>query len=740
MAEAAFIDLCRSLQSQAAATRQRRLLVLSGGREWGQAQARLLCQHLLADNRSPRACWVGTGETLPEATRIAPTQSGALLGSEWALLVFDGWSGLHPDALGAACGAVMGGGLMLLLVPPLAQWPDFPDPDYERLAVWPLQPEAVRGQFLRWMARQVHRSPHLLLLEEGAPLPAMPPAPSLLASPLLHDDSGCLTPGQREAVEAIERVARTPGVPPLVIRSDRGRGKSAALGIAAANLFKAGVKEILVCAPRRAAADSLFENARRRLGLEASRGDLEWGQGRLRFCAPDELLQERPAAQLLLVDEAAAIPAPLLESMLDHYPALVYASTIHGYEGSGRGFALRFQQVLERRRPGWREIRLQQPIRWADGDPLERWCFDSLLLDADCEWRAETAEPLAVRWVSQSQLVEEGPLLRRLFGLLVMAHYRTSASDLRHLLDGPNLRIALLERGQQLLGTALISLEGGFDRPLGQQIWLGRRRPRGHLLPQSLAAHGGLWQAPLLRCLRVMRIAIHPQCQSRGYGSQLLAEVEREARELGCDYLGSSFGVTTRLLPFWLRAGLRPLRLGVSREASSGTHSVMVGKGLSADGCRMIHLGVARFAAEFPGQMVELYPDLDAELAQRLRAGAAGEAPLTPAEARILHWRDLISFADGQRLYETCMATLKAALEEWLAQGLLEPVSEEERTLLLGKVLEGKSWKALATVFPGSGRQQLQQRLRELYGRQLERLLPGELRPLRARALEGATH
>ncbi|MCL6417452.1 GNAT family N-acetyltransferase [Aestuariirhabdus sp. Z084] len=728
MTEAELLLRCDELAEQARSTQQRRLLVLSGSHDWAHTSAEAWVNRAVQRKDNTSVCWVtACDDDLQLSSKLKVIQPGkhqALLGAECDHLVFDAHTGLHPDALGAACGAVKGGGLLLLLTPPLTQWPDFPDPDYQRLAVWPVPAAQVRGQFLRWLSQSIMRDPHLMLVEEKKPLPAVSPVERIAPSPWREDDSGCRTDDQLQAVTMIERVALGHRHRPLVVRSDRGRGKSTALGIAAANLLCAGKQTILVCAPRRTSAQSLFIGARRHLRLEGQTGDIEWQGREIRFFAPDELLHQCPSGDLLLVDEAAAIPSPLLEAMLDQYPRIVFATTIHGYEGSGRGFALRFQKVLQQRTPDWQAITLEQPIRWAAQDPVENWCFEALLLNADYELHATSrdASSLKVELVSQAELIASPEMLRQLFGLLVMAHYRTSPSDLRHLLDGPNLKILLLRQGAEILGAALLALEGGFDEPLSRDIWLGRRRPRGHLLPQSLAAHGGLLQAPLRHCARVVRIAVHPQCQGQGHGSRLLAELESHARALGCDYLGSSFGVTAQLLPFWLRAGLKPLRLGISRDASSGTYSVMVGKGLSDAGQQLIEQSRRRFAREFPQQLGEHYGELDADLVSLLLSSTDTE--VTAADELDHYWLDLISFAEGNRLYETCSVPLRQALEGWLERSRLVPMEAREEQLLFGKVLQQQSWKSLAALYPGEGRRQLQQRLRMLYSRQLDLLLP----------------
>ncbi len=44
---------------------------------------------------------------------------------------------------------------------------------------------------------------------------------------------------------------------------------------------------------------------------------------------------------------------------------------------------------------------------------------------------------------------------------------------------------------QQVTGALWLVEEGGLDAELAQAVWAGLRRPRGNLVAQSLAAHGG---------------------------------------------------------------------------------------------------------------------------------------------------------------------------------------------------------------------------------------------------------
>jgi len=62
----------------------------------------------------------------------------------------------------------------------------------------------------------------------------------------------------------------------------------------------------------------------------------------------------------------------------------VFSSTTHGYEGSGRAFAIRFMKRLEKERgEELKVVEMETPIRYGANDPIEKWLYDVLLLDAE---------------------------------------------------------------------------------------------------------------------------------------------------------------------------------------------------------------------------------------------------------------------------------------------------------------------------------------------------------------------
>ncbi|MGE0082646.1 MAG: tRNA(Met) cytidine acetyltransferase TmcA domain-containing protein, partial [Thiohalomonadaceae bacterium] len=348
------------------APRHRRLLVITGHADACRAAAARLVSGV-------EALWI-TDCPVDAFDTLVAAHAHALLGGERAALVFDGHAGFDVEAFGACAGMVRGGGLFLLLAPPLDEWPARDEKEKARIADFPHLPAAVSGRFLRRLVR-VLREAGVPVLDARGDLPSFTPPPAAPPGP---------TPDQAAAITAIRHTALGHAHRPLVLLADRGRGKSAALGLAAAGLLAEGYGRIAITAPRPAAAETALAHARAALPQAVQRGHaLTLDASSLVFAAPDALAAGELAADLVLVDEAAAIPAPLLERLLERFPRIVFSTTVHGYEGTGRGFAVRFARVLDRRTPGWQQLTLRTPVRWDAGDPLEALVFRALLLDAE---------------------------------------------------------------------------------------------------------------------------------------------------------------------------------------------------------------------------------------------------------------------------------------------------------------------------------------------------------------------
>jgi len=696
----AVVELALSQRDRALHLNQRRGLVLSGCAEWCEEIAEKISSEF------DRLLWVSRQP--PDAVEAyAGREVLQRLGGEVDLLIYDCHDGFDVDAFAAASGLIRGGGLLLLLTPPLDRWPQLPDPEAERF----FKTDCRVSHFIKRFINIAEASDALLLVAENSALPRLPEINEIHA--VAYDLEGPYrTRDQQAAVASIVDLGRGQSQWPLVLVSDRGRGKSSALGIAAAQLLQQRCKSILVTAPRLASVATLFEHAGRLLPQASyRRGLLEYGDACLRFVAPDELIEAAPEAGLLLVDEAAAIPTPMLEKILSHYPRVVFATTVHGYEGTGRGFALRFNKVLDSQAPGWQQLNMKQPIRWAENDLLEKFVFDALLLNATIATEDELSDldlsVCQIGLIRSADLMANQELLSELFGLLVLAHYRTRPNDLRQLLDSPDLQLYVMSYQQHVVAVVLLGIEGGLNASLAKLIYQGKRRLQGHLIPQSLATHAGLLEAPRLSYLRIMRIAVHPLVQGQGLGSALIRHICESVDENVFDCLGASFGLTPELLGFWQALGFVPVRLGMTREHSSGTHSLIMLRSVSPSGKQFLDKAHERMQQQLPTSLSGPLQEFDKYLAEMLMLDSVEAEPAMGE----IDWQDVVSFAFGLRGYEFCMTAI-IAFADALPKNLPE-LNQKQRQLLAAKVFANQAWPEVVKSVGLSGRAEAIKLLRE---------------------------
>lgn len=419
------------IQQHAEQTGWRVGVVLKGPDDWQTA----LLQRLLSE-QSPRSVFVmGEGiASADDATKCVSVKQGQrLLGQECQLLVVDCRKQFDANSFSAACGALCGGGMLLLLV----------------------SEHSANTPWEQWLTGQFEQ-----LIQMGGDgishQPVWPPLPTSATARFAQ---------QQQAVEQVHHVVTGHRKRPLLLTADRGRGKSSALGIASGQLMKTRKMRILLTAPTPAAVEPVFQHAQSQLDgvvWQQSKSKLESENAVLEFVAPDDLLQRLPKCDLLLIDEAAAIPLPMLKRMMEHYHRVVLSSTIHGYEGCGRGFTAKFLPWLQSQRPGMKHLHLNTPIRWLPDDPLESWLNDTFLLNAELPIPENVVlKNLALRLVDKSELLAHPARLRACFALLVNAHYQTSPNDLMQLLSDPNSQLWLAECNSEVLGCLLTVEEGG---------------------------------------------------------------------------------------------------------------------------------------------------------------------------------------------------------------------------------------------------------------------------------------
>jgi len=585
---------------------------------------------------------------------VNPKKAQGFLGQELDAVIFDMHEAFDPNAFGAITGTIRGGGFLILLRP--------------------LELPAT-SLFLRRFNHILESTQNVHFLKASNQEDLLLPDP-----PRNNFANVFATADQENAVAAIIKVATGHRRRPLVITSDRGRGKSAALGIAAAELARQGIKNIIICAPSKKTAAMVFKHAD--LGLD------DENENNLTFYSPDELQQQKPKADLVLIDEAAAIPMPLLTSFLKHYSRIVFASTQHGYEGCGRGFAVNFRKVLDRETSQWKSCKLKTPIRWHENDTLEQFTFEVLLLNTEAadESLVENITLGECRFsqIEKQELLKNNDKLKQLFGLLVSAHYQTKPSDLMQLLDDDSVSVFSLDANEFIVAVALVITEGNIEPELCADIFAGKRRLQGHLVAQALSSNIGIESAPQLSGERISRIAVHPCLQNKGLGSHLIQQLIEKSP---ADYLSTCYGATESLLGFWQKADFAVVHLGVKRDASSGAHSVTMLYPKNERGMELSEQAQAIFARSFPQLLSDSLSELESEIVFPLLPKLPIKS-MTDEDQKNLH-----SFAHESRGYENSLYLIWELVCAKLVDN--KNLNDIEKKILIIKVLQKQPWKIL---------------------------------------------
>ena len=535
--------------------------------------------HQLNHNLSLKsAVWIGDVSPHFVTQSYFPfSKTKNLLGSEFSAIIYDARQGINLDALAMAAGTLQDGGQLLLL---LNHWADLPN-----------QPDS---DSLRWSGeKHAINTPHFIafLQEKIAKynFPVYQSMPLTLALPIPQKDRSTHCQPTLEQARLLQQMAEAEEAI-LIVTAKRGRGKSALAGLFAKQQL-AQNQPVILTAPNKSAVNIFNEFA----GADIT------------FMSPDELSQQvsdapqQFANHWLFVDEAAMIPLDILFRLTNAFKRVVLTTTIHSYEGTGRGFLLKFMAKTDRT---LRHFELFTPLRWQADDKLEVFIDDLLLCDCEDRLPQPPYDSVLAEQIQISHC-ERIPhdQIESVYGLLTLAHYRTSPLDLRRLLDAPQQQFYLAHAQDSLLGCIWAVPEGGLtDKTLICQIRHGERRPRGNLVAQMLCFQAGLEDACALRSLRISRIAVQPNWQQQGLGQRLIAKMKQQEmkQQNEVDFLSVSFGYTPELLAFWQKCGFILVHFSESKEASSGCYSVVALCPLSKEGRVFVQQAEKQFQRNLP--------------------------------------------------------------------------------------------------------------------------------------------
>ncbi|GAB7346349.1 hypothetical protein MBLNU457_5061t2 [Dothideomycetes sp. NU457] len=376
----------------------------------------------------------------------------------------------------------------------------------------------------------------------------------------------------------------------VALTAGRGRGKSAALGVSIAAAVAHGYSNIFITSPSPENLKTLFEFVFKgfdALGyldhvdytiIQSTNPDFNKAIVRVNVHRQHrqtiQYIQPQDAytlgqAELLVIDEAAAIPLPLVRKLMGPYLVFM-ASTINGYEGTGRSLSLKLiHQLREQSRGGakalkgeevadrstgkstkdgsqvsmggrsLREITLSEPIRYAQGDAVEKWLNRLLCLDATLP---RTTNPRGCPHPSECQLLHVNrdtlfsfhpvseKFLQQMMALYVASHYKNTPNDLQLMSDAPAHQLYVLvppvsedtNRLPEPLCVVQIALEGQISRESVLNSLSRGQRAGGDLIPWLVSQQFQDEEFASLSGARVVRIATNPDYVNMGYGSRAL--------------------------------------------------------------------------------------------------------------------------------------------------------------------------------------------------------------------------
>ncbi|KAL9393653.1 hypothetical protein Peur_012938 [Populus x canadensis] len=365
----------------------------------------------------------------------------------------------------------------------------------------------------------------------------------------------------------------------VALLAARGRGKSAALGLAVAGAIAAGYSNIFITAPSPENVKTLFEFICKGFDAIEYKEHIDYDvvksanpefkkatvrinifkqhRQTIQYIQPHEH-EKLSQVELLVIDEAAAIPLPVVRSLLGPYLVFL-SSTVNGYEGTGRSLSLKLLQQLEEQSQIssknvegslsgrlFRKIELSESIRYASCDPIESWLNALLCLDVTNSIpsirRLPPCSECNLYYINRDTLFsyhkDSELFLQRMMALYVASHYKNSPNDLQLMADAPAHHLFVFlgpvdESKNQLpdiLCVIQVCLEGQISRKSAIQSLSEGHQPFGDQIPWKFCEQFRDTVFPSFSGARIVRIATHPSAMRLGYGS---AAVELLTRYYG---------------------------------------------------------------------------------------------------------------------------------------------------------------------------------------------------------------
>ncbi|MEM1782578.1 MAG: GNAT family N-acetyltransferase [Nanopusillaceae archaeon] len=666
------------------------------------------------------------------------SESEKYMGKTYEILILDMYKSLTPDYIGRLIGTVSGKGLIIFLIEDFGNFENIRTIFHQHLLTPPYKIDDVRNLFEIRFKRKLIEHENILIIDTERDIilknlsydcdisKIIPKVKKVTKLPENKKFSEriyrlCITDDQVNVLKLLENLLES-GKKAFLIIADRGRGKSAVLGLCVSALVeyfldKDQTIDIGITSPSIENVKTLFEFLK--LGLEKNNIKFDEHGKKIKiknkiyieYRDPLNVLSKK--YDFLFVDEAAGIGVNLLYEYLNKNRKLVFSSTIHGYEGAGRSFSVRFMKYIKERKDfEVFEYKMKEPIRYGEDDPIEKWLFDTLLLDAE----PEDVELNDLKLIEEKRLKfykiplkdwfeKEEKKLRSFVGIYVLAHYQNRPNDLAMIADAPHHDGFVLElENEKIVNAIQVAYEGQLSEDTIERM-LKDYKPKGNIIPDVIAKHFREKEFPKLKGIRIVRIATHPSLQGKGLGSIALEKLTNWAKEKNYDWIGTSFGVTYDLLNFWLKNGFIVIHLSPEKNKASGEYSAIVVKPLNRKTEEVVKKLNYEFRWRLINQITDVYFDLEPKIIRKLLETPFNIRPHFDILLTEVQKEKARAYFKGPMTYEAAADLIRLLFLYYLMSGDKEKPKLEDLDLeiLISKILLAWSFRKISDYFNING-------------------------------------
>jgi tRNA(Met) cytidine acetyltransferase len=712
------LEHIQKLAVEAKKYNERRMVVLAGSRE----KSFHILFSFLADYNGKIALLSSLEMKFNGIDCFHLKDSSKLLGTTYDILILDIYHSLQPSDVGKLYGIVKGGGLIFLITPKLEEWKKMVNRYHLRLLTPPYKEKDVRKNFVPWFVEKLKQHNGIAIIEDGIVVKSglYKSKKEKRKKPVLPEKREfndvaykvAITQDQVDFIKCLEEMIEKPNpTTAVVLKANRGRGKSSAIGIALPALIEKLLEYkrsmyVMLVAPDIKNVQEIFKFAElvwKKMGQKPNKrkvgGDvvaLHLNNITIEYFKPLNAIEKY--ADLIVVDEAASIPPNILLNFTKNSNRIIYSSTVHGYEGAGRSFSIRFLKRLKAMDIKLIEFEMEEPIRYSKYDPIEKWAFDTLLLDAEAaEVKEVDLSKVVYEKIQMENILQQEEKLRQFFGILILAHYKNNPNDLAILCDAPNQMARALSYEGKIICSMQLALEGNMSKEDCHRLYYESSMIPGNVIPQIMIRHYRKKKLGQHKGMRIVRIAVHPDLFRHGIGSKALENVIEEAREMQLDYVGASFGATVSLLKFWMKNGFLPMHMTTSMNEVSAEYSVAVIKPLNEKFEKELREMRKEFMKRFMYWLIEPLRDLNSRVALMILDSYEGEEIDLGIDEKELS-RLLAYIWKAGLTYKTVKDCLFKLSYNFFLSNRKKILNDEERLLLLTKNLQCKSWDRVASI------------------------------------------